>query len=89
MFAYHEICSDCSKAKNICAKCMEDSPVSTEAPENDHGIDPMVLKGIRERDRRTLIRMVEKGEATSKEVMDAARGFVRSDDEGEDEDMEE
>ncbi|XP_072951600.1 uncharacterized protein [Typha angustifolia] len=67
--AYHNICSGCSKDLDLCAKCCchvdkivgrDISDVETEQKELEEA-----LKNARERDRRTLLRTINKGKGAS------------------------
>eukprot|EP00245_Coleochaete_scutata_P007578 TRINITY_DN23038_c0_g1_i1.p1 TRINITY_DN23038_c0_g1~~TRINITY_DN23038_c0_g1_i1.p1 ORF type:complete len:195 (+),score=41.81 TRINITY_DN23038_c0_g1_i1:116-700(+) len=62
--AYHSLCTACSTEKNVCAKCMIPAPVvgrEEEQAEKGRKELEQALGTLRERDRRTLLRVMEKG----------------------------
>ena len=93
--SYHKACLPCAKERNVCAMCREASEVIIDLPKSreeelrEAQAREEALKGMRERERRTALRKMEreaalaeaerKGEATG----DAAEGNV---DDGDDDD---
>lgn len=63
--AYHNVCRDCSKDLGICAKCctrvneLVGKDVNEE--ESERKALEEAIKGARERERRTLLRIMNKG----------------------------
>ncbi|KAG0497156.1 hypothetical protein HPP92_001847 [Vanilla planifolia] len=67
--AYHNLCSGCAKELNVCAKCCcsRDQIVgrdSSEVEAEQKMLDE-AIKNARERDRRTLLRAMNKGKASN------------------------
>ncbi|GAQ86390.1 hypothetical protein KFL_002860140 [Klebsormidium nitens] len=65
--AYHAICSACANAKGACGKCCKQVNhivgKGAEQEEAERRNLEEALSGMRERDRRTLLRAMEKGSA--------------------------
>ncbi|KAL6845515.1 hypothetical protein ACP4OV_025010 [Aristida adscensionis] len=63
--AYHNVCRDCSKELGICAKCCTrvNELVGRDANEEESERKALeeAIKGARERERRTLLRIMNKG----------------------------
>ncbi|KAJ1733576.1 hypothetical protein LPJ72_002795 [Coemansia sp. Benny D160-2] len=67
--AYHVLCDGCAGAKGVCAKCMESSEVvdtsdqktSEEILKEEQDLENK-LAGMQERQRRTYLRKLERGE---------------------------
>ncbi|PUZ54660.1 hypothetical protein GQ55_5G149600 [Panicum hallii var. hallii] len=63
--AYHNVCRDCSKDLGICAKCCTrvNELVGRDANEEDSERKALeeAVRGARERERRTLLRIMNKG----------------------------
>jgi len=63
--AYHNVCRDCSKDLGICAKCCTrvNELVGRDANEEDSERKALeeAIRGARERERRTLLRIMNKG----------------------------
>ncbi|ORX67097.1 hypothetical protein DL89DRAFT_52140 [Linderina pennispora] len=75
--AYHVICDDCAQKKGVCAKCLEsNSIVDTHNPKTSE----QVLKeeqdlerrlgNMRERERRSYMRKLERGDIQAEDVPD-------------------
>eukprot|EP00243_Klebsormidium_subtile_P003543 TRINITY_DN16978_c0_g1_i1.p1 TRINITY_DN16978_c0_g1~~TRINITY_DN16978_c0_g1_i1.p1 ORF type:complete len:300 (-),score=37.16 TRINITY_DN16978_c0_g1_i1:207-1106(-) len=84
--AYHAICSACANAKGACGKCCKQANniigKGAEQEEAERRQLEEALSGMRERDRRTLLRAMEKGSAK----LDRGPGGDDSTGEGEEED---
>ncbi|XP_024541180.1 uncharacterized protein C9orf85 homolog isoform X2 [Selaginella moellendorffii] len=82
--AYHKFCSACAKEKNACAKCCQSNlPVvgrNAEEEANERRQLEQALGSLRERDKRTLLRAMEKGSSKS------LPKTPRKDEQGEDQD---
>ncbi|CAL4947316.1 unnamed protein product [Urochloa decumbens] len=63
--AYHNVCRDCSKNLGICAKCCtrHNDLVGRDVNEEDSERKALeeAIRGARERERRTLLRIMNKG----------------------------
>lgn len=63
--AYHNVCRDCSKDLGICAKCCTrvNELVGRDANEEESERKELeeAIRGARERERRTLLRIMNKG----------------------------
>ncbi|KAJ1927614.1 hypothetical protein FBU59_007208, partial [Linderina macrospora] len=67
--AYHVICDDCAQKKNVCAKCLESkSIVDTHNPKTSEQVLKEEqdlerrLANMRERERRSYMRKLERGD---------------------------
>ncbi|KGN52523.1 uncharacterized protein LOC101206376 [Cucumis sativus] len=67
--AYHNLCPGCAKEQGVCAKCRcrVDQTVGRDLSEveAEQKMLQEAIKNARERDRRTLLRAMEKGKAKS------------------------
>ncbi|KAJ2760206.1 hypothetical protein IWQ56_005544 [Coemansia nantahalensis] len=83
--AYHVLCDDCAGAKGVCAKCAEKAEIvddSAAAQQDSAAAEQEIeckLAGMRERERRTCLRKLERGDITAADIPDRA-----SDDSGSD-----
>ncbi|KAJ7535246.1 hypothetical protein O6H91_12G024500 [Diphasiastrum complanatum] len=63
--AYHALCSACAKDRGVCAKCchLSVSLVGRDAEEKENEKQQLqdAIRNLRERDRRTLLRAMDKG----------------------------
>lgn len=91
--AHHTLCTDCSKKRNVCAKCCKTTDtiiggnVDQEAEERKQLEE--ALKTMRERDRRTLLRMMAAGGSVPKRLSKAVDGDEDSDDDEDEDDTSE
>lgn len=63
--AYHVLCAQCARAKQVCAKCQEPHAISTAVVSKDVKDENGVVidvKRLSERSRRTVMRKHESGE---------------------------
>lgn len=78
--AYHVICAQCARDKNCCAWCLKDASTAEgkivvtetmrqEAEEKQEKQLLDTLGGIRERDRRTIMRQIEQGHQTAEDIV--------------------
>ncbi|PKA64235.1 hypothetical protein AXF42_Ash009455 [Apostasia shenzhenica] len=82
--AYHTICTGCAKDLNVCAKCCcrRDQIVGRDCSEVEAETKALdeAIKSARERDRRTLLRAMNKGRAGSStravKIGDRSRGHL-------------
>ncbi|WVZ68742.1 hypothetical protein U9M48_017643 [Paspalum notatum var. saurae] len=69
--AYHNVCRDCSKNLGICAKCCTrvNELVGRDVKEEETERKALeeAIKGARERERRTLLRIMNKGKGGESE----------------------
>ncbi|KAJ1735782.1 hypothetical protein LPJ61_000379 [Coemansia biformis] len=84
--AYHVLCDDCARAKDVCAKCAEKAEIiadSSAAAQQDSAAAEqelaLKLEGVRERERRTYLRKLERGDIEIADIPDPSL-----DDEGSD-----
>ncbi|KAJ2452971.1 hypothetical protein EV183_002556 [Coemansia sp. RSA 2336] len=75
--AYHVLCDDCAASKRVCAKCQESSHIveSSAKTAQDVAEEEQLVKqklaGLRERERRSYLRKIERGEIAASELPDA------------------
>ncbi|KAJ2609469.1 hypothetical protein H4S08_004039 [Coemansia sp. RSA 1365] len=73
--AYHVLCDDCAGVKGVCAKCAEKAEIIDESPKSSQEIAKeqqaveQRLAGMRERQRRTYVRRLERGEITAADIL--------------------
>ncbi|KAJ1902308.1 hypothetical protein LPJ81_003615 [Coemansia sp. IMI 209127] len=79
--AYHVLCDDCADAKGVCAKCMESSEVvdignrkTSEHINRDEQELENKLVDMPERQRRTFLRKLERGEIKAADIPAAGSG---------------
>jgi hypothetical protein len=62
--AYHVMCNDCAVTKKVCAKCLEGKEtIKKENAGIEENIEEKLsLLNIRERERRTILRKLQRGE---------------------------
>ncbi|PVV04144.1 hypothetical protein BB560_001361 [Smittium megazygosporum] len=73
--AYHVLCDDCASKKNVCAKCMENKEIFVEEKKSSEEQEAaeqqeieQKLQYFRERERRSYLRKLERGEITAKDI---------------------
>ncbi|OMJ18937.1 hypothetical protein AYI70_g5044 [Smittium culicis] len=74
--AYHVLCDACSAEKNVCAKCMESKEIVVEPVKMTEAqrmleqkeID-LKLSTLRERERRSYLRKLERGDIEPKDIL--------------------
>ncbi|KAJ1675619.1 hypothetical protein EV182_000914 [Spiromyces aspiralis] len=79
--AYHILCDDCAHARQVCAKCTQkDEIVEVENPhdtskqaEAERRELEAKLAGMRERQRRTYLRKLERGEIQVQDIPDISK----------------
>eukprot|EP00850_Spirogloea_muscicola_P018092 SM000162S02370 [mRNA] locus=s162:91665:94698:- [translate_table: standard] len=75
--AYHALCAECAKSRRACAKCCQAADVLVgshlEKEKAERQQLEEALGGLRERERRTLLRTLEKGPANTQAQKTAAR----------------
>jgi hypothetical protein len=74
--AYHTLCSKCASlrdnGKGVCPKCCLSKEIIHEATsdlQQNEIIDMLTNTGVKERHRRTILRLWEKNEATDEEIL--------------------
>ncbi|KAJ2550493.1 hypothetical protein EV175_004046 [Coemansia sp. RSA 1933] len=79
--AYHVLCDDCAEAKGVCAKCMESSEVvdtsnkkTSELINKEEQELENKLADMPERQRRTFLRKLERGEIEAADIAAASSG---------------
>jgi hypothetical protein len=86
--AYHKACAKCCKKKKICAMCVEKKEiVKSEAQleaEVERKNELMLEQPMKERERRTLLRRMEKAKKSGQALED----FDAEEEESEEEDAE-
>ncbi|CAI5500718.1 unnamed protein product [Closterium sp. Naga37s-1] len=93
--AYHAICKACAKEKGLCAKCRQPTKEIVQdgaaVRENEMKQLEEALGRLRERERRSLLRAMEKGNAgaANSVAKKAAKKAAKGDDSEEDEDDDE
>jgi len=108
-YAYHIVCTECALQHGVCAKCNKEKEVLGEPEQDPHAKQREEnnlkdeMKFMRERERRTLLRQLERGEKAQGDARgrgdNGGRGGSGDDDEnsfdsdledfeGEDEDYE-
>ncbi|KAJ2808838.1 hypothetical protein H4R20_000580 [Coemansia guatemalensis] len=76
--AYHVLCDDCAGERGVCAKCAEKAEIIDESPKtsqeaaNEQQAVEQRLAGMRERQRRTYLRRLERGEITAADILDGS-----------------
>uniref|UniRef100_A0A6T6VFD4 Uncharacterized protein n=1 Tax=Bicosoecida sp. CB-2014 TaxID=1486930 RepID=A0A6T6VFD4_9STRA len=84
--AYHTLCDDCARSRSVCAKCGK-NPADDETGEGET-TEEIIEKleagvpGMRERDRRAMLRKLYKGEGGDGEGEDRSGEEDAEDDEG-------
>ncbi|KAI8321282.1 hypothetical protein GQ54DRAFT_304890 [Martensiomyces pterosporus] len=76
--AYHVLCDDCAADKGVCAKCMEKAQIveghkpktSQEVLKEEQDLEQK-LAGMRERQRRSYLRKLERGDIEAGDIPDA------------------
>lgn len=95
--AYHVICDGCAQQKDICAKCLEPKHIvevknkktSQQLQKEEQDLENK-LAAMRERERRSYTRKLERGDIDPEDVPDvSASGFNYSDFDYSDDDEEE
>ncbi|KAJ1724781.1 hypothetical protein LPJ53_000988 [Coemansia erecta] len=94
--AYHVICDDCAQERGVCAKCLEAHEIvegvngrTAQEELRDEQELQRRLGALRERQRRSCLRKLERGEMQPEDVPEAGGSdsdFAFTDDEDEDED---
>lgn len=83
-FAYHIVCTECARAKAICPKCTQKKDLVTDDSKQAMTIEELVeLMGaarVRERKRRTIIRLWERNEKSIEELLQMITESERKDD---------
>ncbi|KAL7753830.1 hypothetical protein RI367_000762 [Sorochytrium milnesiophthora] len=86
--AYHVICDKCAGARGVCAKCQESreivASVNTETSAHSNKTQQEFeakLQRLSERQRRTFLRRLERGDVTQQDLLDKA---LSDDDEDDD-----
>jgi hypothetical protein len=91
VFAYHVMCQGCAWEKKVCPKCLEEKQLVDKygnfgersdafRKEDVDFVDRSLLRGMKERKRRALIRLLESGQVTPDEVMRALEGKLTLED---------
>ncbi|KAJ9061416.1 hypothetical protein DSO57_1024798 [Entomophthora muscae] len=71
--AYHELCHDCARAKNVCAKCQEPKQIindpsnylTEEQKNSEEQKFQNWLRSLPERKRRSVVRKIERGDTVA------------------------
>ena len=85
--AYHTLCPTCAGGRKVCAKCIK--PLGAQAEENSGSSKAKLadvedyLSGLKEREKRTLIRKIQRGEMV---IQKTAQGITLTEVEPEEED---
>ncbi|KAJ2078834.1 hypothetical protein H4R24_004193 [Coemansia sp. RSA 988] len=88
--AYHVLCDDCARDKGVCAKCAEKAEIIDEGPKTSQETAKekqtveQRLAGMRERQRRTYLRKLERGEITAADILNASQSSDDSDNDSSD-----
>ncbi|KAJ1918721.1 hypothetical protein H4219_002443 [Mycoemilia scoparia] len=93
--AYHVLCDDCAAKKHVCAKCTKPEEIvqheNIKTPEEIQS-EKQELEGklarLRERERRTYLRKLERGEIDASEVPDVGDDYDSFDDDFSDSDID-
>ncbi|KAJ2846667.1 hypothetical protein IWW36_004239 [Coemansia brasiliensis] len=89
--AYHVLCDDCAASKGVCAKCQENAHIveNTSKTSQDVAEEEQLVRqklaGLRERERRSYLRKMERGEIAASELPDAADSDFSDSDQSQDE----
>ncbi|KAF0683256.1 Aste57867_24688 [Aphanomyces stellatus] len=90
--AYHVLCQPCAREKGVCAKCckseelvLSEKELAEKKDDEDKDFEDS-LEGMKERERRKVLRLKKKQEEEEKAAAKAARRAALGLDNGEDED---
>jgi hypothetical protein len=80
--AYHTLCPGCAEKRGtVCAKCCLSRDIIQEEKSNleeNDVMDMLLASGVKERHRRTILRIWEKNEATDEEIIELINKYDKN-----------